>query len=38
LRRTWQRLDSERGKRRTIVAVAAAGELAGVCWAVATAA
>jgi transposase len=35
--RTWQRLDSERGKRRTVVAVAAARELAGFCWAVATA-
>lgn len=37
LHRTWQRLDSERGKRRTVVAVAAARELAGFCWAVATA-
>jgi transposase len=35
LHRTWQRLDSERGKRRTIVAVAAARELAGFCWAIA---
>jgi transposase len=33
LHRTWQRLDSERGKRRTIVAVAVARELAGFCWA-----
>lgn len=36
LHRTWQRLDSERGKRRTIVAVAVARELAGFCWAIAT--
>jgi transposase len=37
IHRTWQRLDAERGKRRTVVAVAAARELAGFCWAVATA-
>ena len=37
LHRTWQRLDNERGKRRTIVAVAVARELAGFCWAVANA-
>jgi transposase len=37
LHRTWQRLDSERGKRRTIVAVAVARELAGFCWATANA-
>ena len=37
LHRTWRRLDSERGKRRTVVAVAVARELAGFCWAVATA-
>ena len=37
LYRTWQRLDAERGKRRTIVAVAAARELAGFCWAIANA-
>ena len=37
IHRTWQRLDGERGKRRTVVAVAAARELAGFCWAVATA-
>jgi transposase len=36
LHRTWQRLDGERGKRRTIVAVAAARELAGFCWAIST--
>ena len=37
LHRTWQRLDAERGKRRTIVAVAIARELAGFCWAAANA-
>jgi len=37
LHRNWQRLDSERGKRRPIVAVAVARELAGFCWAVANA-
>jgi transposase len=37
LHRSWQRLDAERGKRRTIVAVAVARELAGFCWAVTTA-
>ena len=37
LHRTWRRLDGERGKRRTIVAVAVARELAGFCWAIATA-
>jgi len=36
LHRTWRRLDTERGKRRTIVAVAVARELAGFCWALAT--
>lgn len=35
LHHTWQRLDGERGKRRTIVAVACARELAGFCWAIA---
>jgi transposase len=35
LHRTWRRLDAERGKRRTIVAVAVARELAGFCWAIA---
>jgi transposase len=35
LHRTWRRLDSQRGKRRTIVAVAVARELAGFCWAIA---
>jgi transposase len=37
LHRTWRRLDSGRGKRRTIVAVAVARELAGFCWAIANA-
>jgi transposase len=35
LHRTWQRLHAQRGKRPTIVAVAAARELAGFCWAIA---
>jgi transposase len=34
LHRTWRRLE-RRGKRRTIIAVAAARELAGFCWAIA---
>jgi transposase len=38
LHRVWRRLDHERGKRRTIVAVAVARELAGFCWALANAA
>jgi transposase len=33
LHRTWQRLE-QRGKRRTIIAVAAARELTGFCWAI----
>ena len=37
LHHTWRRLDHDRGKRRTIVAVAAARELTGFCWAIATA-
>ena len=36
LHRVWQRLDTQRGKRRTIVAVAVARELTGFCWALAT--
>ena len=36
LHHVWQRME-QRGKRRTIIAVAAARELAGFCWAVATA-
>jgi transposase len=35
LYRVWQRLDTQRGKRRTIVAVAVARELSGFCWAIA---
>jgi transposase len=37
LYRTWRRLDHQRGKRRTIAAVAVARELAGFCWAITTA-
>jgi transposase len=37
LHRTWQRLERQRGKRHTIVAVAVARELAGFCWAITTA-
>jgi hypothetical protein len=37
LHRVWQRLDTKRGKRRTIVAVAVARELSGFCWALANA-
>jgi hypothetical protein len=37
LNRVWRRLDLERGKRRTIVAVAVARELTGFCWALARA-
>ncbi len=33
----WRRLDDQRGKRRTIVAVAVARELAGFCWSLARA-
>ena len=36
LHRTWRRLDYERGKRRTIAAVAVAREPAGFCWAITT--
>jgi transposase len=36
LHHVWNRME-QRGKRRTIIAVAAARELAGFCWAVATA-
>jgi transposase len=35
LHHTWQRLEA-RAKRRTIIAVAAARELAGFCWAITT--
>lgn len=37
LHHSWVRLDSERGKRRTLCAVAVARELTGFCWAVTTA-
>jgi len=37
LHRVWQRLAEDRGKRRTIVAVAVARELTGFCWALANA-
>jgi len=37
LHRVWRHLDGERAKRRTIVAVAVARELAGFCWAIARA-
>jgi transposase len=37
LGRTWRRLAEERGKRRTLVAVAVARELAGFVWAIARA-
>ena len=33
LHRTWTRLE-QRNKRRTLIAVAAARELAGFCWAI----
>jgi len=36
LHRSWRRLDGQRGKRRTVVAVAVARQLAGFCWALAT--
>ena len=36
LHRRWQRLEAERGKRSTIVAVAVARELATFCWEIAT--
>jgi transposase len=32
----WQRLDGQRGMRRTVVAVAVARHLAGFCWAITT--
>jgi hypothetical protein len=37
LHNVWCRLADQRGKRRTVVAVAVARELAGVCWALARA-
>jgi len=35
--RTWQRLHAQRAKRATLVNIAVARELAGFCWAIATA-
>jgi transposase len=35
--RTWQRLHTQRAKRATLVNIAVARELAGFCWAIATA-
>ena len=37
LHHVWRRLDGQHAKRRTIVAVAVARELAGFCWALARA-
>jgi hypothetical protein len=36
LYRSWRQLDQRRRKRRTIVAVAVARQLAGFCWAIVT--
>lgn len=36
LHHVWHRLDTQRGKRRTVVAVAVARQLAGFCWAIVT--
>jgi transposase len=36
LHHVWRQLDQKRGKRRTIVAVAVARQLAGFCWAIVT--
>jgi transposase len=36
LHRVWRQLDTRRGKRRTVVAVAVARQLAGFCWAIVT--
>jgi transposase len=36
LHQLWRRLDTKRGKRKTIVAVAVARHLAGFCWAIVT--
>ena len=36
LHHVWQQLDATRGKRRTLVAVAVARQLAGFCWAIVT--
>jgi transposase len=37
LHHLWRRLDTQRGKRKTIVAAAVARHLAGFCWAIVTA-
>ena len=37
LHHLWRRLDTRRGKRKTIVAAAVARQLAGFCWAIVTA-
>jgi transposase len=36
LYRVWRQLEQKRGKRRTLVAVAVARQLAGFCWAIVT--
>ena len=36
LHHVWKRLDTQRGKRKTLVAVAVARHLAGFCWAITT--
>jgi transposase len=36
LHHVWRQLDHKRGKRRTVVTVAVARQLAGFCWAIAT--
>jgi hypothetical protein len=36
LHHVWHQLDDKRGKRRTIVAVAVARQLAAFCWAIVT--
>jgi transposase len=38
LHHVWRQLDTRRGKRRTVVAVAVARQLAGFCWAIVTSA
>jgi len=37
LHQIWRRLDTKRGKRKTLVAAAVARHLVGFCWAVVTA-
>jgi transposase len=37
LHQIWRRLDTQRGKRKTIVAAAVARHLVGFCWAIVTA-